>query len=440
VSGGLIIAAPASGSGKTLLTLGLLRHLARSGRRVASAKAGPDYIDPSFHAAASGAACLNLDPWAMRRATIEGLAARLEAAAEFVLCEGVMGLFDGAGLSGAGSTADLAVLTGWPVVLVVDARGQAGSAAALVRGFASHRDDVKLAGVIFNRVGGARHRAVLEVALAKALPDVPVLGAVARDDGLVLPERHLGLVPAGEHHALDAFLDRAATRIAADLDVSALLRLARPTGGDRSAEPSPPLPPLGRRIAVARDAAFAFAYPATLDGWRHSGAELSFFSPLADDAPDPDADAVYLPGGYPELHAGRLAASQRFLGGLRVAAHRGAAVYGECGGYMVLGETLIDGSGSSHAMAGLLPLTTSFAARRLHLGYRAMRLATDTALGPAGNAFRGHEFHYASIISEGGAAPLFETADADGARRDAAGLKVGRVMGSFLHLVDSSYD
>lgn len=435
-SGGIILAAPASGSGKTVLTLGLLRHLARTGHRVASAKAGPDYIDPSFHAAASGAPCLNLDAWAMRRTTVEGLAAQLARQADHVICEGVMGLFDGAGPAGAGSTADLAALTGWPVVLVVDARGQAGSAAALIRGFASHRADVPLAGIIFNRVGGARHRALLEASLAKALPALPILGAVPRHDGLALPERHLGLVPASEHEALDDFLDRAADHVAGSLDIPGLLALARPPCFAPASKEVQPLPPLGRRIAVAQDRAFAFTYPAVIDGWRRGGAELSFFSPLADEPPAAESDAIYLPGGYPELHAARVAANSAFLGGLRAAAARGAVVYGECGGYMVLGEALIDGSGMRHAMAGLLPLVTSFAARRLHLGYRAMTLTAGSPLGRAGAVFRGHEFHYASVLHEGRAAPLFEVADADGAPLGPAGLRVGAVMGSFLHLVD----
>jgi cobyrinic acid a,c-diamide synthase len=434
--GGLIIAAPSSGSGKTVLTLGLLHHLARQGRRVVSAKAGPDYIDPSFHAAATGGLCLNLDPWGMRRARLEALAARLEESAELVLCEGVMGLFDGAGVAGEGSTADLAALTGWPVILVVDAGGQAGSAAALVRGFASHRTDVTLAGIIFNRVGGERHRAMLDEALRRALPDLPILGMVPRASALALPERHLGLVPACEHTALAAFLDAAADHVAAAVDVAALLRLARPSRLPRRATPPQPVPPLGQRIAVARDDAFLFLYPALLEDWRAAGAELAFFAPLADAAPDAAADAVFLPGGYPELHAGRLAANAAFRDGLSRAAGRGATIYGECGGYMTLGEALIDAAGTRHAMAGLLPLVTSFAERRLHLGYRRLALLADAPLGRAGATFRGHEFHYATIVAEDDAAPLFAAADADGATLGRVGLRRGAVMGSFLHLID----
>ncbi len=434
---GLILAAPASGSGKTLMTAGLLRHLRDQGRRVAAAKAGPDYIDPTFHAMASGGSCLNLDPWAMRPATLAGLVGTLEAAAEFVLCEGVMGLFDGTGADGeAGSTAALARATGWPVVLVVDARHQGASIAALVGGFARHDPALPLAGVILNRVGGARHRALLEAALARHLPQLVVLGALPHDPALTLPERHLGLVPAGETAAAEAAIARAAAAVAAHVDLERLVALARPSALAPARKLPAPLPPLGMRIAVARDDAFVFAYPAVLEGWRRQGAELSFFSPLADETADAAAEAIYLPGGYPELHAGRLAACAHFLTGLRHAAAAGAVIYGECGGYMVLGETLTDADGQVHRMAGLLPLATSFAERRLHLGYRAATLMRGGPLGGSGARFCGHEFHYATIASVGDAERLFALRDAAGNDLGHGGLRRGAVMGSFIHLID----
>jgi cobyrinic acid a,c-diamide synthase len=393
--GGLILAAPASGSGKTLLTLGLLRLLRDRGMRVAAAKAGPDYIDPTFHAAASGGLCLNLDAWGMRDAMLRA---------------------------------------------VVDARGQGASAAALVAGFARHDRSVTLAGVVFNRVAGARHRALLEAALARHLPELPCLGAVLQDPALTFPERHLGLVPAGEQQC-EAAIARAADAVAAGLDIARLLALARPpTNRGRQVAPGPPLPPLGRHIAVARDEAFLFAYPSVLRWWRAEGADLSFFSPLADEAPDTAADAVYLPGGYPELHAERLAASERFLAGLWRAAAGGKAIYGECGGYMVLGDTLTASDGRVHRMAGLLPLATSFAERRLHLGYREATLLAAGPLGIAGTRFRGHVFHYATTVSAGDAAPLFAIADSCGAGLGPAGLSRGSVSGSFVHLIDRAED
>lgn len=435
MAAGLIIAAPASGSGKTVFTLGLLRHLARRGVAVASAKVGPDYIDPAFHAAASGRPCINLDPWAMRPEMLAAAAARLRAAADLVICEGVMGLFDGATAT-AGSTADLAAGLDWPVVLVVDAHAQAASAAAVVRGFASHRPDVTVAGVIFNRIGSERHAAVIREACALALPEVAVLGCLPRADDLILPERHLGLVQAREHEGLDAFLDRAAEAINAHVDVDALIGLAQAGKTTGVTGTRWPIPPLGQRIAVADDAAFAFRYALVIDGWRAAGAEIAPFSPLAGEPPNELADAVYLPGGYPELHAGRLAGNVRFLAGLRAAAGRGAVILGECGGYMVLGHGLVDSGGARHPMAGLLAVETSFAGRRLHLGYRRVALAADTPLGQHGAAYRGHEFHYARTLSEGPGTPLFHAADATGHSLGITGLVAGSVMGSFIHLVD----
>jgi len=433
---GILIAAPSSGSGKTTVTLGLLRHFARSRVSVSSFKVGPDYIDPGFHTAAGGRHCLNLDLWAMRPETAAALFAQAASYAEVLVGEGVMGLFDGAAVSPggtAGSTADAAARFGLPVLLVVDAAAQAQSAAALVHGFATWRDDVRIAGVVFNRVGGARHGEMLRAAMAGSA--VPVLGCIPRAPEVALPDRHLGLVQASEMEALESFLDRAADLVAAHIDLEALAA-AMGDIAPRRASAAPPLPPPGKRIAVASDDAFRFVYRHVIDGWRSAGAGIAPFSPLADEAPDGSADAVFLPGGYPELHAGRLAANGAFLGGLRAAAARGAAVYGECGGYMVLGEALTDADGAVHRMAGLLPVATSFAARKLHLGYREAALVADHPVGAAGTAFGAHEFHYASVQDEGPADPLFRVADAAGNGLGDAGLRRGTVAGSFIHLID----
>jgi cobyrinic acid a,c-diamide synthase len=435
---GIIIAAPASGSGKTTITLALLRALRRRGRRVGSFKVGPDYIDPTFHGRAAGRPAFNLDSWAMRIETLAALADRVADGVDLVLGEGVMGLFDGAA-DGQGSTGDLASLFDLPVILVVDARGMAASAAALIEGFTRHRDDVEVAGILFNRVASGEHEALLRRACDDRFAQ-PVLGCLPSDEHLELPERHLGLVPADEIPALEDWLDRAAEIVGERTDLDRLIRLARPFGLGLYGPPARPLRPLGQRIALASDTAFAFAYPATVEGWRVAGAEILPFSPLADQAPDPGADGVYLPGGYPELHAGRLAANRVFLDGLRAAAARGAFVYGECGGYMALGRTLIDRAGAAHAMAGLLPLATSFAAPRLQLGYRRLRALEATPLGAAGTTFRGHEFHYASLVAEPpeGAQPppLFEATDARGRALGSQGARVGSIAGSFLHLID----
>lgn len=437
MSKGLIIAAPASGSGKTTVTLGLLRALRRKGIDVASAKIGPDYIDPAFHAAATGRACVNLDSWAMRPET---LAAALDPAPALTVAEGVMGLFDGAHLGNDpapladGSTASLARLTGWPVLLVVDAGRQAQSIAALTDGFARFDPDVRLAGVILNKVGSDRHEAMLRQALTAA--GHAVLGVVRSDKLIARPSRHLGLVQAGEHPDLEAFLDAAADRMSDGIDLDAIMAAATISTATGAAPVPPALPPLGQKIAVARDAAFTFTYPHILDGWRRAGAELSLFSPLADEAPADNADAVYLPGGYPELHAGQLAGAARFLSGLRAAASGGGKIYGECGGYMTLGAVLTDADGIAHRMAGLLPHETSFAEPKRHLGYRIASMLADTPLGPAGSLWSGHEFHYAATVGTTGAAPLFRISDASGSDLGEIGARIGTVFGSFMHLID----
>lgn len=463
---GFLIAAPRSGSGKTVLTLGLLRALRRGGLTVASGKVGPDYIDPAFHAAATGRPCLSLDSWAMRPASLAAVLADLGAAAgtNLAVIEGVMGLFDGApvalseqelqsgGHLADGSTASLAALTGWPVILVLDVTGQAASAAAVARGFVTHRRDVSVAAVVLNRVAGARHEDTLRRAFADSLPEVPVIGAVPRDQRLDLPHRHLGLVQACEHQALDRFVDAAADLVENHLDMATLRAIAGqhrdsgPLWQSASTETPVLLPPPGQRIAVARDEAFAFAYPAQLRMWQASGAEVLPFSPLADEAPAAEADAVFLPGGYPELHAARLAQASRFRQGMATTARRGGWIYGECGGFMTLGDSLTDADGAVHPMLGLLPLHTSFADRRLHLGYRRGVQVNDGPFGPAGTIVRGHEFHYATVCpprpgeASPPAEPLFHAEDAAGMPLGAMGLRRVRdglrVAGSFLHAID----
>ena len=432
---GLILAAPASGSGKTVLCAGLLAALRARGHAVRAFKAGPDYIDPGYHRLATGRDCVNLDPWAMRPATLARRAARLRASASLVVGEGAMGLFDGA-RDGSGSTADLAARLGLPVVLVIDARGQGASVAALAEGFVNHRSDVAVDGVILNRVAGDAHERFLRRALAAR--GIMVFGAVPRAEALSVPARHLGLVQAHEGGG-KRWLEAAATVIDAAIDSDALADRARPLVVEPRAAfgtALPALPPLGRRIAVAQDEAFGFSYDAALAEWRAAGAAVLPFSPLADEAPDEGADAVYLPGGYPELHAGRIARAARFIEGLRGAARRGAALYGECGGYMTLGHGLIDADGRRHRMAGLLPLETDFSDRSLTLGYRYARLVDDGPLGAAGTLYRGHEFHYCRAVTEGKGRPLFETSDACGTDLGCAGLTRGTVSGSFVHLID----
>jgi cobyrinic acid a,c-diamide synthase len=423
----LVVAAPSSGSGKTLVTLGLLRALRNAGHKVASAKVGPDYIDPQFHEAATGFPCLNLDLWAMGSDGCAALLQHQAAFADFVIVEGVMGLFDGP--DGArGSTADLATDLDLPVLLVIDCAHQAQSIAALVQGFVAHRSDVLIAGVFLNRVKSDRHARLLQEALAAL--DVPVLGQLRQNDSLVLPSRHLGLVQAQENQDLEAFLETAATSVARETMLDRLLSCAA-TLSNQVNKTLTALPPLAQTVAVAQDDAFRFAYPHLLQQWRNQGCELSFFSPLADEVPRAGSKAVFLPGGYPELHAGRLAGNVSVLDALR---DFDGLIYGECGGYMVLGDALVDAKGHAHRMAGLLPVETSFATRKLHLGYRQLTARS----GPFPKHLRGHEFHYATVVHEGDGDRLFDAETANGTALPAMGLRRGSIMGSFAHIISAA--
>jgi cobyrinic acid a,c-diamide synthase len=430
----LLIAAPRSGAGKTTVTLGLLRALKRRGVRVRAAKCGPDYIDPAFHAVATGAPSINLDGWAMPPAQLETALAEAGLGADILVIEASMGLFDGVtdGAGSKGSAAELAIRFGVPVLLVLNVAAQAQSAAAELFGFARFDARLDLAGAVLNRLGSPRHRAMIEAALAPL--GIPVVGALQRDASIHLPERHLGLVQALEHGDLEARLDHLADLIERHCDIDLMLQLAGELPAGQASATLPPPP--GQRIALARDAAFSFVYPHLLSAWRGAGAETVVFSPLADEAPPADCDCCWLPGGYPELHAGRLAEARRFTSGLAEFA-AAKPVHGECGGYMVLGEALIDSEGVAHKMAGLLSHVTSFASRKLHLGYRSASLLADCLPGAKGDVLRGHEFHYATLAEPGSDAPLAELCDAEGNPLGPAGGRRGRVTGSFFHLIAS---
>jgi cobyrinic acid a,c-diamide synthase len=432
---GLIITAPSSGAGKTTVTLGILAALKRRGVTVRAAKAGPDYIDPAFHAAATGARGFNLDTWAMPPSLLDALLAETARECEMLVIEGVMGLFDGVpGLSErTGAAADLAARYALPVLLVLDVSAQAQSAAAVLRGFVSHDAQVRVGGVVLNRVGSDRHRAMVAEAIAQL--GVPLIGALPRDDQIVLPERHLGLVQASEHGDLSARIDRLADLAERCLDLEALRACTAPLVVEQVTPCAvAALPPPGQRIALASDAAFTFVYPHLVASWRKAGAEIVAFAPLADEPPPESCDVCWLPGGYPELHAGALASARRFRDGLTRFA-RTQPVHGECGGYIVLGEGLEDAHGVRHAMTGLLGHATSFAKRKLHLGYREARLRADSPIGSRGVVVRGHEFHYASLLASGTDEPLVELTDAQGQAVGMDGGRRGRVTGTFFHAI-----
>ena len=433
---GFVIAAPASGTGKTSLTFGLLAALRRAGTAVQGFKVGPDYIDPHYHALAADRPCPNLDPWAMRPETLRAVldaSAAAEPPADLCVIEGVMGLFDGAA-SGGGSTADLARTLDLPVVLVLDVKGQSQSVAALVQGFARFDPSIRIAGLIFNRCGSARHEAMLRAAVAPL--GIPVVGALPRLPALAWPSRHLGLslphdLPAdGLDMAAQAAL--LAQRIGESFDLSALLALAETLPATKPAESEAEAAiqrgyfPAGAKVAIARDAAFAFTYPHWLSGTER------FFSPLNNEAIPTGTDFVFLPGGYPELHAERLAQADTFWSSLRDHHSRGRAIYGECGGYMALGQAMTV-NGQRYDMAGLLPVVTHFtdgAARTL--GYRSLRAPEDFWLGPR---LKGHEFHASS--AECLTPPdLFHVEDSRHASLGLHGHKNGNTLGSYLHIID----
>ncbi len=430
---GIIVGAPRSGAGKTSVTIGLLRALARRGLRVRGAKSGPDYIDPGFHEAATGLAGVNLDSWAMAPSLLNGLARRAAEDADIVVLESAMGLFDGIpgqpGRSGAAS--DLAALYSIPTLLVLDVSGQSTTVAAVAKGFATYRPDVRIAGVVLNRLGSERHRRLCAEAIEAI--GLPVVGAIERDPTLTMPERHLGLVQAGEHDDLIAFIDRMADMAERSIDLDRVIELAAPLA-PQTGDFTCALPPPGQRIALAQDRAFTFLYPHVARHWRDAGAEIVPFSPLADEGPAPDCDVCWLPGGYPELHAGALASSANFRSRMTAFAAQ-KPVHGECGGYMVLGEALEDADGVTHKMLGLLSHATSFAKRKMNLGYRQARLLANCPLGRAGDTIRGHEFHYARVITPGNDDALAELADGQGNPLGSAGGRRGHVSGSFFHAI-----
>ncbi len=432
---GLLIGAPRSGSGKTTITLGIQRALVQRGLKVRGLKCGPDYIDPAFHAAATGRPSANLDSFAMPEALLANLVDEAARDSDLILAEGSMGLFDGVRTKKGhtGASADIAALFGWPIVLVIDVSGQAQSAAAVALGCMHYDPRITLAGVILNKVASERHCRLVAEGMAEI--GLPVFGALPREASLILPERHLGLVQAGETEDLHARLDALAQALAAAVDLDAIVAAAGATQC-KASQAAHALPPPGQNIAIASDAAFSFVYAHVASGWAAQGATLFPFSPLANEAPPEGCDICWLPGGYPELHAGRLAEAQRFKQGLRRFAET-RPVHGECGGYMVLGETLEDADGVTHPMAGLLPVSTTFAKRKLKLGYRIATLDGESIFGPAGTRLTGHEFHYASVTSATPSpAQAFATCtDAEGNELGPAGHRQGHVSGAFFHAI-----
>jgi cobyrinic acid a,c-diamide synthase len=418
----LVVAGTHSGVGKTTVATGLVAALRAAGHRPATAKVGPDFIDPGYHALASGRPPRNLDAWLCGPDAIRPLAARAAGGADLLVVEGVMGLFDGAADGRASSTADVARLLGAPVVLVVDASAMAGSVAAVVHGFATLDPEVGVAGVILNRVGSDGHETQLREALAPL--GLPVLGALRRDDRLTWRDRHLGLVPVAEHpdevrRALAALGSAVAERV----DLDAVVRLAAAAPPEPVAGPVP-LPPPGPpvRVAVAGGPAFTFTYADTVDALAAGGAEVVPFDPLRDPALPEPVDGLVVGGGFPETFAADLAANRPLLADAGARVRAGLATWAECGGLLWLAREL-DG----HAMAGVVPAVARMT-DRLTLGYREVTTRVDTPVGPAGTTFTGHEFHYSRLEPGGDALAL-----ASRFGRGREGFATTRLLATYVH-------
>ncbi len=428
----LIIAAPASGSGKTSVALGLMGLLRRMGRQVAPFKVGPDFIDPGHHARVCGRTSRNLDSWICSKDVVAEIFEHGCQNADVAVVEGVMGLFDGAsGLDNRGSTAEIAQLLNGQLLLVVDARSQARSAAALIKGFTDFAPELDVAGVIFNRVASNNHAALLGEAVASVPGLPPVLGYLWRDEKLSLPERHLGLTTAGVAVPADYYA-RLADWVADSLDLSmieTLLANSQQETDHKSKMSQHVRHDQTVRIGVARDEAFCFYYAENLELLERAGAELVFFSPLTASALPEKLDGLYLGGGYPELHADQLAGNQALLSALKSAAVSGLPIYAECGGFMLLAEAI-----DQRLMAGVFPAQAKMLPRRKALGYREIELSANSLLGPVGTVVRGHEFHYSEMELAHGIEKIYQVRDRRGESVPHEGCRVANTLGSYIHL------
>jgi cobyrinic acid a,c-diamide synthase len=417
----LVIAGTSSGVGKTTVATGLMAAFRRRGVRVASAKVGPDFIDPGYHSAATGRPGRNLDAWMCGADAIAPLAARAADGCELLIVEGVMGLFDGAADGGATSTADVARLLDAPVVLVVDSRSMSQSVAALVSGYRSFDPSVSVAGVVLNQVGSDNHEIMLREALAAIA--MPVLGVLRRDNSLVWRDRHLGLVPVVEEpERVAASLDRLATLIDSGCDLAALHQLARSAPSMVTSSLLASQRVGSPRIAVASGPAFSFCYPDNLEMLADAGAEVVPFDPRYDALPE-GVTGLIAGGGFPEVFAGELAENHALLDDLRQRIAQGLVVWAECGGLLWLCRSL-----DHHKLAGIADAEGAMTTR-LHLGYRNARTLTASPLGPVGTAFRGHEFHY-STVTPSGDAVQFESRFVN--RTD--GFATPNLLATYLHV------
>jgi cobyrinic acid a,c-diamide synthase len=439
----LLIAGVSSGTGKTTITMGLIAALHRRGLRVQPFKAGPDYIDPTYHSLAAGRPCRNIDTWMVPPDRALAMFQQATQQVDMAVIEGVMGLFDGFSYSDdAGSSAEIAKLVQVPVILVLDVGKMARSAGALALGYRRFDPELNLAGFILNRCGSTGHYEGVKQAVAQAT-GLPVVGYLPKDAGLHIPERHLGLVPTDERGELSDFISHAASLIETHLDLDLILEMShyqRPAVAAHGpvSPPAPTAAPLVR-LAVARDRAFSFYYEDNLDLLRQAGAEIVFFSPLADAAWPPASCGLYLGGGFPEIYAAELAANESMRQALRQAHAAGLPIYAECGGFMVLTEAIIDLAGNCHPMAGLVPGLTRMQPRLMSLGYRVVESPAGNFLLPAGVTTRGHEFHWSRwevpASQQSSLAPAWTIQPRRGDQApQPSGYAQGNLVASYVHL------
>lgn len=444
----VVIAGTHSGVGKTTLATGIMTALTHRGRSVQGYKIGPDYIDPTFHALATGRPSRNLDRWLLGNHLASVFARTAEN--HWAVIEGVMGLFDGmSGTQGFGSTADVAKQLNAPVILVVDAINMSRSAAALVHGFGTFDPEVKIEGVILNRVKSSSQETLLREAMAEI--KVPILGAVSKEESLHLPERHLGLVPSQERKFQDSFWEDLNQVITKYIDLDRLEEIMLNTS-DYSDKPTFSINKRSvlqqnfgdfqPRLGIALDEAFSFYYQDALEQAEASGFTLVPFSPLHDSALPDALDGIFLGGGFPELHLEELSLNHSFRQSLLEFAHSGKAIYAECGGYMYLGESITDFEGKQYPMASIIPMKAEMTPRLQGLGYRSGVFAKDTFLGPKGTTVQGHEFHYSQVqfrtkpeMEDISAYQLFKA----GKFHQMEGYAKGNVFGSYLHLNFAGY-
>ena len=430
----VVIAGVRSGVGKTTIATGIMGALTRRGYAVQPFKAGPDYIDPSYHQAACGVPSRNLDTWLLPHPTVLELYAKASARRQISVVEGVMGLFDGhSSLDEEGSTAQLAKLLNAPVILVADASKVARSVAAEVLGYQQFDPDLNVAGVILNGVGSDQHLEFCKPQI-EATTGLPVLGYLPRRVEFEQPERHLGLIPTVEGTVANQWYDALIAQVEETIDVGYVSRLAQVCSPPSSLPQVYPKETQPRRavIAVAQDRAFNFYYQDSLDLLEAWGAELAPFSPLEDQSLPEGAGGVYLGGGFPEMFAAELASNRPMLDSIRQAAARGIPVYGECGGLMYLGRSLTGFDGEAHSMAGLVPAVSAMSQSRLSLGYREIEARDEGPLLSAGQQIRGHEFHWSTLDQPPQEDESVYRVVNQGGRLD--GFRSGSVWATYVHV------